>query len=113
MECGIEAQGPNRVDAYDSAEFKLTQPKIFYRFKVRKSAAEPLYAVVKEGSTVLENIKAGDVISMRYYCLDKAIPAESRNTKIKYITKDGSSGFKDHYVVGLSIEKEKKEAGAA
>ncbi|NOX32587.1 MAG: hypothetical protein GXP56_02450 [Deltaproteobacteria bacterium] len=96
-------QNEDKLRDYYSAEFKLNQPRILYRFRIRKSITEPMFAVVKEGSKALENIKEGDIINMRYYCLDKSIPAESKDTKIKYITKDNSTGFKDHYVIGLSL----------
>lgn len=102
----IENQIENRTKEYYSAEFKLDQPKILYQFKIRKSSSEPMFAVVKEGSKALDNIKEGDIINMRYYYLDKSMPAELRDTKIKYITKDSSIGFKDHYVVALDIHLE-------
>ena len=91
------------INDYYSAEFKLHEPRILYQFKIRKSVEEPVYVVVKEGSKALDNIKEGDVISMRYYSLDRSIPSRSRDTRIKYITKDSSTGFKDHYVIGLDV----------
>ncbi len=100
-----ENHGPKE---YYSAEFKLHHPRILYQFKIRKSHTEPMFAVVQEGSKALENLKEGDVINMRYYCLDKTIPAQSLDTKIKYITKDSSTGFKDHYVIGLDIGEQKE-----
>lgn len=99
-----ENQNKDEANEFDSAEFKLNEPRIFYQFKIRKSVSEPMFAVVKEGSKALENIKKGDIINMRYYYLDKSIPTELKDTKIKYITKDNSTGFKDHYVIGLDID---------
>lgn len=104
----LDQSDSNRVKEYYSAEFKLNQPQIFYQFKIRKTLEESMYAVVKEGSLALENLREGDVINMRYYSLDKAVPSQSFNTRIKYITKDSSSGFKDHYLVGLDIESGKE-----
>lgn len=100
----VESRESKNEKSFYSAEFKLNHPQIFYRFKIRKSLTEPLYAVVKEGSRVLDNIKEGDVISMQYYSLDKTIPPAMLDTKIKYIAKDSSSGFRNHYVIGLDIE---------
>lgn len=91
------------ITDYYSAEFKLNEPRILYQFKIRNSVEEPLFAVVKEGSKALDCLKAGDVINMRYYSLDKTIPSELRDTRIKYITKDSDIGFKDHYVIGLDL----------
>lgn len=108
MEMIIEKQVSSCKKGFHCAEFKLNQPRILYQFRIRKSSTEPLYAVLKEGSKALGSINEGDVISMRYYSLDKTIPAESLNTRIKYITKGGSAGFRNHYVVGLHIEDEKE-----
>jgi hypothetical protein len=106
---GIITENQNEAGSkeYYSAEFKLNQPKILYQFKIRTSSSEPMFAVVKEGSRALDNINEGDIITMRYYCLDKSIPSEAKDTKIKYITKNSSIGFKDHYVIGLDIHPEK------
>ena len=99
----IGDQSGNGAREYYSAEFKLNKSKILFQFKIRKSHTEPMFAVVKEGSKALENIKEGDVVNMRYYSLDKSVPAESIDTRIKYVSKDSASGFKDHYVIGLDI----------
>jgi hypothetical protein len=108
MEFFVENEAESEPVGYDSAEFKLRHPKILYQFKIRKSNSEPMFAVVQEGSKALENIKEGDVINMRYYHIDKSIPAELIDTKIKYITKDSSIGFKNHYVVGLDLQMEEE-----
>jgi hypothetical protein len=91
---------------YQSAEFILRHPKILYQFKIRKSNSEPMFAVVKEGSKALDSLKEGEIINMRYHCMDKSIPPESKDTKIKYVSKDSKIGFKDHYVVALDIHQD-------
>ena len=103
MENRSHRTGNDPIKSFYSAEFQLRQSKLLFQFKLRKSHTEPMFAVVKEGSKALENIKAGDVIDMRYYCVDENKPAVSRPTRIKYIAKDNSVGFKDHYVIGLSF----------
>lgn len=62
-----------------------------------------MFAAIKEGSMALENIKEGDIINMWYYHFDQSMPAESKDTKIKYVVKDASVEFKDHYIIGLDI----------
>ena len=104
----IEEGSRNRMKDYYSAEFKLNEPQILYQFKIRKSHTEPMFAVVKEGSKALDNIKEGDVKFFGYYSLDNTVPSQSVDTRIKYITKDSTSGFKDHYVIGLDIAEEKE-----
>jgi hypothetical protein len=94
---------------YHSAEFILCNSKILYQFKIRKSNSEPMFAVVKEGSKALDSLKEGQIINMRYHCMDQSIPPESKDTKIRYITKDSTIGFKDHYVVALDIHPDNNQ----
>jgi hypothetical protein len=98
-----------QLQNYYSAEFKLAHPKILYQFKLRRSESEPMFAVVKEGSKALDNINEGDIINMRYYPSDRSIPPETLDTRIKYITRDETTGFKNHYVIGLCIHGENEK----
>jgi hypothetical protein len=97
-------QNKESTTDYYSAEFQLNQSRIMYQFKLRKSTSEPMFAVVKEGSKALETIQEGDVVDMLFRYLDNSLPPEPRLTRIKYICKDTNIGFKDHYVVGLSLD---------
>ena len=87
---------------YFCAEFQLKESNLLYQFKLRKDAGGELYAVVGKDSRALENLKQGDKLAMRYYCLDKTIPADIRHTRIRYV--DKSKGFPDHYSIGLEID---------
>ncbi len=103
MNIFTEHQAKGSKQEYYSAEFQLNNSKIMFQFKLRKSLNEPMFAVVKEGSTALENINEGDVVNMHYHYLDKTMPVELHQTRIKYISKDSTIGFKDHYVIALSL----------
>lgn len=94
--------------AYYSAEFQLNRSKLMYQFKLRTSQTEPLFAIVKKDSKALENLKEGDVINMLYHHSDSNVPVELKPTRIKFIAKDSSIGFKDHYVVGLSLQADEE-----
>jgi hypothetical protein len=91
---------------YFSAEFQLRDPGIFYQFKLRKNGLEPMFALIKKGSMALESIKSGDTLPMIYYFQNRTIPAEKRTTRIKYIEDGNIQGFKDHYLIALSITKD-------
>ena len=96
---------PNLQDTgYASAEFKLDNPGVFFLFKLRCTESEPLFALVNQGSRVLESIKAGDVIPVTFHFPDKTIPAEKKDTRIKYIEDGSHFGFKDHLMVALDPE---------
>lgn len=107
MEGLVQSKIDDQFDKYYSAEFRLNQTEMLYHFKIRKSHTEPMFAVVKEGSMALKHIHEGDIINIRFYSLDKSVPARSKETRIKYICKDSTVGFKDHYVVALDVHIEK------
>ncbi len=93
----------NMEKAYTSAEFQLENPGIFYQFKIRRHRDEPLFALVQSGSKALESLKKGDLIPMTYHFQDRTIPAERKNTLIKYILDGTTMGFKDHFIIALDI----------
>ena len=96
-----ETQG---VMEYAIAEFQLEQSPVFYQFKVRKNAVEPMFAVVKEGSTALKSLKEGNTIHITYYSQDRSIPGEQKDTRIRYIRNVHPTGFKGHHMIALDID---------
>jgi len=58
---------------------------------------------VKEDSDLLNHVKVGDVVNLKYYPTDSSQPGELLETEIKHITKDEQERFKGVYLVGLSI----------
>ena len=86
-----------------SAEFFLDSINLIYHFKVRKESAQSMFALVKEGSSILDSLNVGDVFPMKYYSDDTSNPAQKLDTQIKYIIKDNNGRFKGHYMVGLEI----------
>jgi len=91
------------ANEYISAAFQPKKHGIFYQFKLRKNASEPMFAIVQKGSVALASLKKGDVIPMIYYFQDKTIPAEKKSTRIKYITDGNTLGYKDHFMIGLDV----------
>ena len=58
---------------------------------------------MKEGSDLLNHVKVGDVLNLRYCPVDLSRPSELLKTEIKHITRDEQGRFKGVYLVGLSI----------
>jgi hypothetical protein len=94
--------GGNISDRYHSVEFTITENKILYQFKLRNSASQSLFILVKEGSEMLHRLKEGSVFKTKYYTTDSLRPVSSE-TRIKTITRDDHGRFKGHYLIGLDI----------
>jgi hypothetical protein len=92
------------ADRYYSVQFTLAGLKTQYQFKTWNISKKGLCILVKEGSAVLNHLKAGDLLNMTYYVSDPQGALENLQTRIQHITMNESGRFKGHYLVGLSIE---------
>jgi len=93
------------VDEYYSVEFSVSGVDLSYQFKIWNVSPRGVCLLVRSDSDLLNHIKVGDMIHMKYYKSDASKPTEFIWTQIKHITKDESGKFKNHYLVGLSVEE--------
>jgi len=93
------------ADRYSSVEFSLSNSAPDYQFKIWGTSPTGMNILVKEDSMVLEHLKVGDILDMKYNPPDPTEPAEFLKTEIKHITKDEQGRFKGNYMIGLSIFK--------
>lgn len=89
---------------YFSAEFRLESPGILFRFKLRRTEKEPLFALVPENSRSLVRLKEGSLVPMTFYHPDKTVPPVEIETRIKYLRTTGTHDFGNQVVVGLDID---------
>jgi hypothetical protein len=59
--------------------------------------------LVKEDSNLLNYLKVGDILNLKYYTTDLSSPIEYLKTQIRNIRKGDKGRFKGLYLVGLSI----------
>ena len=91
------------IDRYYSVEFSLSGCSFAYQFKIWNISTKGICVLVKEGSDLLNHVKVGDVVNLRYCPTDSSRPSELLKTEIKHITRDEQGRFKGVYLVGLSI----------
>ena len=91
------------MDQFYSVEFSIDDIPSLYQFKIWDLSSKGMCLLVKEGSEILEKIKVGDVVEMRYYTAEASKPTEYLETEIKHITEDKKGRFKGHYLVGISL----------
>ena len=94
------------IDTYYSVEFLLSDCSFVYQYKIWNISTKGVCVLVKEDSDLLNHVKVGDVLNLRYRPIDAARPIEMLRTEIKHITKDEQGRFKGVYLVGLSILEE-------
>ena len=82
------------IDRYYSVEFSLRGCSFVYQFKIWNVSAKGICVLVKEDSDLLNYLKVGDILNLKYYTTDSSQPGELLETEIKHITKDDQRRFK-------------------
>jgi hypothetical protein len=85
------------------AEIKLPGVPI-HRFKLKDISLNGACILIKEDSSMLNHIKAGQTLNMKYYYTHKTDPPAIKS-EIKYITKPEEGRFKGHYLVGVFLSE--------
>ena len=92
------------VDQYFSVELLISDlVPIAYQFKIRDISSSGMGFLVKEDSDLLQHLKVGEVINMKYNPVESSEQPKHLKTEIKHITPDEQGRFKGHYLVGLAI----------
>jgi len=111
----IERRSEDRkiINKYYTVEFLINDVKLVYRFKIWDISSKGICLLVKEDSDILNYLKVGDRLNLKYHTSNSSKPIEYLNTAIRHISKDGKGRFKGYCVVGVLIlgdqdsEKEK------
>jgi len=90
------------IDQYYSVQFSIIGLINIYQFKLRNIFSKGICVAVKEDSDVLNHIKTGDMLNMKY-CTTNSGPTENIKTKIKSINKIDQKRFNGHSLLWLSI----------
>ena len=101
----IEKRSESRsiIDKYYSVEFSISNTAYTYQFKIWDISKKGVCVLVTEDSDLLNHLKVGDILNLKYYSTDSSLPVEYLKTKIRHITKDEEGRFKGLCLVGLSI----------
>jgi hypothetical protein len=91
------------IDKYYSVEFSMSDLDFAYQFKIWNLSSKGICVVVKEDSDLLNHVKVGQVLDLKYSANDATHPVETLKTEIKHISKDEEGRFKGLYLIGLSI----------
>jgi hypothetical protein len=86
-----------------SVEFSVNTLELVYQFRIVETSATGMSFIIKEGSVVLEHMKEGMVLDMKYYPEGVREMPEFHKTKIMHITKSDTSRYRGHYQVGIML----------
>ena len=93
------------VERFHSVEIKLAAPLPIYQFNLRDISENGVCILVKEDSPILDHIKVGQELDLKYYAIDesKANITKQLKTKIRHVTKGKPGHFGGHVMVGVSF----------
>ncbi len=91
------------IDQYHSVEFSISESTFAYQFKIWDISPKGICVLVMEDSGLLNRLKVGDILNLKYYTTDSSRSIEYLETEIRDIAKDENGRFKGLYLVGLSI----------
>ena len=92
------------LDNYYSVQFSLNDMGPIYLFKLRNISLSEPCILVKEDSSVFEQLEVGDILNMKFNPMELSVPNKLLKTKI--ISKNSHNLFTGHTLVGLSIIEE-------
>jgi len=96
-----------RVDQYYSVEFSLSGCAFVYQFKIRKVSLKEICVLVREDSDLLNHLKVGDILNLKYYTTNSFRPVEYLKTEIRHISKNDKERLRGLCVVWLLILENK------
>ncbi|MDZ7579533.1 MAG: PilZ domain-containing protein [Deltaproteobacteria bacterium] len=102
-----EKRSEPRIEAgqFHSVEINLGVPLPIYQFNLRNVSDTGVCILVKQDSPILQHLKVGQVLELKYYAVDesKANIVRRFKTEIRHITKGTPGHYNGHFLVGVAI----------
>ena len=92
-----------RSGKYHSVEFSVEGFEYAHQFRIWNSEPASMFVLVKQTSLLLQRLKVGDMMKMKYYTNDSLPQAEYVDTKICHIIKEDQGKFRGHCLIGLAV----------
>jgi len=89
------------LDQYSSVEFSISKHDPVFQFRVRDISPSGMGILIKSGSKVLEYLKVGQVLDMKYNPEDSNSSSDEMKTEIRHITYLEDGRYRGQYLVGL------------
>ncbi len=91
------------VSRYYSVQFYLPEMRTTYQFRLWDISRNGLCVIVEAGSEILDHLRVGDRLNVKYFPSDLMGSAEIRKTELRHITYVGKGRFRGYAMVGLLI----------
>lgn len=95
------------INEFYSVEINFDGNCLMNQFVIYDITTEGLCLIIEDDSKLLKKITVGGIYKMKYYPINLLDKVKYIETKIRHITKADVKKFDGHYLVGLSIKKDK------
>jgi hypothetical protein len=89
-------------ERYHCVEFSVEGLECTHQFRLWNLDPASAFVLVKQNSDLLERLRVGDVMRMKYYTKDSLPKTEYMDTAISHITKEDRGKFRGHCLIGLA-----------
>lgn len=86
---------------FASIEFKPSTAALSYHFKLRDFSHSGLGLLVKKDSDLLKNIKAGDILPVKYHKGIATTESQHFKVQVRHISAPADGRPENHVIVGL------------
>ncbi|MBI9089530.1 MAG: hypothetical protein JEZ12_09950 [Desulfobacterium sp.] len=97
------------INMFHSVELSIGGMPYCYQFKLRDRSESGMCVLVQEDSKIMTHLNIGDVLDVKYWPSDKAVPPEKLRTQIRHITRTPANHSAGHYYVGLMVVDANKQ----
>jgi len=104
MENINEKRKEQRTNAeLSSVEFSVNTFALTYQFKILETSDSGMSILIKDDSAILEHLKEGQELDMKYYPENESETPKVLKTKIIHITRSDSNRLRGHFQVGIQL----------
>jgi len=104
MDKDKRSESRNDAKDYYHAEIRLVGVPV-YEVKLKNLSSKGACFLVKENSSLLNYIRVGESVKVKYYLEDRSESNSIHSAEIRHVTAVKDGRFNGHYCAGFSILK--------
>ena len=97
------------LEQYFSVEIPVYRLNTVYQFKIWDIESGALSILIKESSDLLNWLKTGDRLKMRYYSHDPGNPYQDLYSELTYLHRQDFGRLRGHYLGGIEIMEDQRD----
>jgi len=97
------------LEEYYSIEIPVHELHTVYQFRIWEIEYMSLAILIRDCSEILNWIKAGDRLKMRFYSHNPGKPCEDLYSELIYIEKQRHGRLRGHYLAGIEVMEEQDD----